>query len=474
MEATIGLEVHVHLLTDSKLFCRCSTDVEDKEPNENTCPICLGFPGSKPMVNKRVVEHGIVISTALNCKIVPEIMFSRKNYFYPDTPKNFQITQYELPVGRTGFMLLGDREIGIRRVQLEEDPAKIVHVGGDITSANYTLIDHNRSGIPLVEIVTEPDIQGTREARDFLEKLSLILEHLGVYNPSAEGAIRVDANVSVGTGQRVEVKNITGFRNVEKALNYEIVRQRSMERMGLDIGRETRHFDAESETTLSLRKKEAEEDYGYITEPDLVKIHITPERVESLRFTMPELPDKRVQRFIEEYGITRFQAGIIVHNGVNLSNFYEKTCQLYHDPVVVANWIAIYLLKSLNFEGLSFGESMVRPDTFVELFELIDEGVISERLAKELVKEYTVTGISPRKIVQEKNLGLMSLDELGDMIEKVLYEHPKAVEDYLAGKTKAVEFLLGKVLWGVHARAKPNLVRKLLKENLDSLTNAPR
>jgi aspartyl-tRNA(Asn)/glutamyl-tRNA(Gln) amidotransferase subunit B len=474
MEATIGLEIHVHLLTESKLFCRCSTATECKEPNENTCPICMGFPGNKPLVNKRAIEQGLTISEALNCDISPEVVFSRKNYFYPDMPKNFQITQYEIPLGKGGYLVLGEREIGIRRVHLEEDPAKLVHVGGDIISAKHTLIDHNRAGIPLVEIVTEPDIEDTKEAREFLEKLSLILDHLGVYDPSGEGSIRIDANVSLGGGQRVEVKNITGFRNVEKALNYEIVRQRSMARMGLDVGRETRHFESDSETTVSLRKKETEEDYGYIIEPDLVKIRVTSDWLEGLHEKMPELPDQRVQRFMDEYGLSRFQSRVLVHSGLDLSNFYEKVCQVYHDPQTVANWVVTYLLKSLNFEGLSLSESKVRPETFVELLELIDEGTISERLAKELIKEYTVTGESPRNIVKEKRLGIMPADELKDIIDEVIEDHPQAVDDYHGGTEKAVEFLIGQVLRRVRARAKPNIVRKFIMEKLDSREKMPR
>jgi aspartyl-tRNA(Asn)/glutamyl-tRNA(Gln) amidotransferase subunit B len=301
-----------------------------------------------------------------------------------------------------------------------------------------------------------------------------MLDHLGVYDPSGEGSIRVDANVSVDGGQRVEVKNITGFRNVEKALNYEVVRQRSMARMGLDVGRETRHFEAESETTLSLRKKETEEDYGYIIEPDLVKIRITSDWLERLRDKMPELPDQRVQRFIEEYGIPRLQSRIIVQSGLDLSNFYEKASLLYNDPQIVANWVVTYLLKSLNYEGLSLKESKVEPSTFVELLELIDEGVISERLAKELIKDYTVTGKSPRKIVEEKQLGIMPADELNAIVEDVMSDNPQAVQDYLYGTEKAVDYLIGQVLRRVRARAKPNVVRKFIMEKLDSIEKLPR
>ncbi|MCW4050979.1 MAG: Asp-tRNA(Asn)/Glu-tRNA(Gln) amidotransferase subunit GatB [Candidatus Bathyarchaeota archaeon] len=468
MKATIGLEIHVHLLTDSKLFCSCRTSLMGKEPNENTCPICLGFPGSKPKANKRAIDHGIVLAKALSCSLVPEIRFSRKNYFYPDMPKNFQITQYEVPLAMNGYVMLGNRKIRIRRVHLEEDPAKLIHVGGDITTARYNHIDYNRAGIPLVEIVTEPDLEDTKEARLFLEKLSVILDHLGVYDPTTEGAIRVDANVSIDGGQRVEVKNITGFRNVEKALNYEVVRQKSMANMGIDVSRETRHFDAESGTTSSLRKKETEDDYGYIIEPDLVKIKLHSEWVDKLTESMPELPDHRIERFIEQYSIGRFQAGIIVNTGLQLSLFYEECCNLYKDPKIVVNWIVTYLLKSLNYERLNIKESKVKPETFVELLKLIDEGVISERTAKELIKEYTVSGESPRKIVKEKNLSLMSEDELHKVVSEVIEENPKAVNDYQSGHVKAAEYLIGQVLRKTRARAAVDTVRKLITDMMES------
>jgi len=474
MRAKIGLEVHVQLLTESKLFCSCGTEYEGKEPNANTCPICLGFPGSKPKVNRRAVEHGIVVSKALNCEVLPEIRFSRKSYFYPDMPKNFQITQYEVPLSRDGFLLLDEERIGIRRVHLEEDPARLVHVGGDITSARYTLIDYNRSGVPLVEIVTEPDITSTREARMFLSKLSVMLDHLGVYDPSREGSLRVDANVSLEGGQRVEIKNITGFRSVEDALNYEIIRQRSLADMGIEVERETRHYDPESNTTHSLRKKEYEEEYGYIIEPDLVEIEVDPGWVKRLAEGMPELPDSRIERFTEEYGISRFQSGIIVNTGLDLSEFFEDSCKLHPKPRVVANWIVTYLLKSLNFEGLSLKESKVEPESFVELLELIDEGVVSERLAKELIKEYVSLGESPLSIVKRKNLGLMRTEELREAVRAVLAENRKAVADYRSGQTRAIDYLLGQVLRRVRARGRPDDVKRLIREALDVDEIVPR
>jgi aspartyl-tRNA(Asn)/glutamyl-tRNA(Gln) amidotransferase subunit B len=472
LEATIGLEVHVHLATASKLFCGCPTG--EVEPNVNTCPICLGYPGSKPMVNVRAIEQGILVALALNCKLAPYVRFSRKSYFYPDMPKNYQITQYEEPLATGGHIQLGDRRIRIRRVHLEEDPAQLVHVGGSITDAKYTLIDYNRAGVPLVEIVTEPDILDTAEARAFLEKLGLVLDHLGVYDPSGEGSLRVDANVSVEGGSRVEVKNITGFRNVERALSYEAVRQRSAASMGLDVSRETRHFDAETGATVSLRKKEMEDDYGYIVEPDLVRINLAPAWVEEIAAGMPELPDRRIKRLAEQYGISRFQSGVIVNAGLAMSRFYEECCSMYRDPVKVASWLVTYLMKSLNYMGLSLRDSKVRPRSFVELLELIDEGVISERLAKELIKEYAETGVSPRLLVEERGLGLMGAEELRPIVATMIAEYPRAAEDYASGRVKAVEFLLGQVLRRVQARAKPNQVRSLLVEELDKHGKMPR
>ncbi len=389
-------------------------------------------------------------------------------------PKNFQITQNEVPLAECGHLLLDDRRIGITRVHLEEDPARLVHVGGSITSALYTLIDYNRSGVPLVEIVTEPDITSPKEARQFLNKLSLILEHLEAYDPGREGSIRVDANISLEGGQRVEVKNITGFRTVEDDLNYEIVRQRSMANMGIAVERETRHYDAETNTTSSLRTKEYEADYGYIIEPDLVKIELDPVWLGRLEAEMPELPDARVERFIEEYGVPRFQSGIIVNTGLGLSDFYEEACSLYPKPVEVASWVVTFLLKSLNYEGLSLRESRVTPDTFVELLELIDEGVISERLARELIKEYVSTGESPRALVETRGLGLMGVDELKAVIDVVLAENQKAVADYRSGREKAIDFLLGQVLRRIQARGRPDEVKSLIKEALDSIGSVPR
>ena len=463
----MGLELHVHLLTDSKLFCSCPTDYENKEPNEVTCPICLGFPGSKPKVNKKVLDSGIMVAKAINCGISPVMFFSRKSYFYPDMPKNFQITQYEIPLATNGFLEITNKKIGITRVHIEEDPAKLVHVGGDITSAQYVLVDYNRSGIPLLEIVTEPDFESTKEIREFLSKLSSILEHLDAYDASKEAALRVDANVSIEGGERIEVKNITGFANVEKALSYEIVRQQNLLTMGMKVERETRHFDADTKTTHTLRKKEAEEDYGYIFEPDLTDVEISDKWIGEMEKQMPELPDARIKRFVKQYKLVERDAKVIVYVDKALADFFEECLKIYKKPIDVGKWIVTDLLKCLNYQGITIRESKVKPKTFVELLGLIDKKEITERLAKEIIKDFVETGKSPKEIVKEKGLSKVEDKELQSIVKKIVKENKKAVDDYKAGNEKAIEFLVGQVLRKTKARADPKVVIELIKKELE-------
>ena len=462
----MGLELHVHLLTDSKLFCSCSTNQENKEPNELTCPICLGFPGSKPKVNKKVIDSGIMVAKSVNCTISPLMFFSRKSYFYPDMPKNFQITQYEIPLATNGFVELTDKKIRIKRVHIEEDPAKLAHVGGSITSAQYVLVDYNRAGIPLLEIVTEPDFENVKEVREFLSKLSSILEHLEVYDSAKEASLRVDANISIEGGERVEIKNITGFANVEKALSYEIVRQENLVRMGQKVVRETRHFDADTRSTHTLRKKETEEDYGYIFEPDLTDVEISGKWVGEMEKQMPELPDARIKRFVKQFKISERDAKVIVYVDKALADFFEECLKIYKKPENISRWIIGDLLKCLNYQGVTIRESKVKPKTFVELLELIDKKEITERLAKEIIKEFVETGKSPKEIVNKKGLGKVEDKELQTVVKEVIKENKKAVDDYKSGNEKAIQFLVGQALRKTKARADPNTVRELIKKEL--------
>ncbi|MEM5777736.1 MAG: Asp-tRNA(Asn)/Glu-tRNA(Gln) amidotransferase subunit GatB [Candidatus Aenigmatarchaeota archaeon] len=463
MKVMIGLEIHCQLSTKTKLFC--SDSIDSTEPNKNVCPICLGFPGSKPKINKKALDYGIMIALALNCKINKSMFFSRKSYFYPDMAKNYQITQYEIPLAVDGFLETEDGKIRIRRIHLEEDPAKILHIGGDITSAKYVLVDYNRAGVPLLEIVTEPDFTSPKQVREFLEKLSSILEHLGVYDAYREASLRVDANISLEGGERIEIKNISGFADVEKALNYEIVRQKGLLRMNVKIERETRHYDAERRITKSLRKKEYEEDYGYIFDPDLPEIEIKDDWIKQIKAVMPELPHDRVRRFISFYGLNEYQAKVIVYTDKYLADFFEECCKSYKKPTEAAKWIITYLLKSLNWHGISIRQSKVKPKDFVEFLELIDKKVITERYAKELIKDYVDTGISPRKIVEGK-LTRINDSQLEKIVEDVIKENIKAVEEYRAGKTKALEFLIGVVLAKTNKQTDPKKIREMLLKKI--------
>ncbi len=461
----MGLETHVHLLSKSKLFCNTPTDYENKEPNENTCPICLGFPGSKPQFNKKILESALMVAKSLNCEISPVMFFSRKSYFYPDMPKNFQISQYEVSLARNGYLQITNKKIRIRRIQIEEDPGKLVHVGGSITNAQYILVDYNRSGIPLIEIVTEPDFETVQEVREFLSKLQSILEHLEVYDPAKEASLRVDSNISLEGGERVEIKNITGFADVEKALSYEIVRQQNLVRMGMQVERETRHFDEATKTTATLRKKETEEDYGYLYEPDLPQFTISEKLIKSIEKQMPELPDARVERFIKEFSLPEKQAQIIVYTDKALADFFEECVKLFNKAEYISRWIVTDLLKVLNWNDLNIRKSKVTPKLFTEFLKTMEKGEITERLGKELIKELVPTGKSVKELIKEKELP-KKLD-LEDVVKEVIKENPKAVNDYKSGNEKAIQFLIGQVLRKTKATGEPNKIKELIKKEIE-------
>jgi aspartyl-tRNA(Asn)/glutamyl-tRNA(Gln) amidotransferase subunit B len=465
MEVMMGLEVHCQLATKSKLFCSDSNESAHAEPNSNTCPICLGFPGSKPVINKKAIDFGLLVAIALNCNVSEDMFFSRKSYFYPDMSKNYQVTQYEIPLGTKGFLDVGELKVNIRRVHLEEDPAKLSYVGGDITNSKYVLIDYNRAGAPLLEIVTEPDFRTTKQVREFLEKLASILEHLGVYDPDREASLRVDSNISMENGERIEVKNITGFANVEKAMNYEMVRQSGMIRMGMKIQRETRHFDESMKMTKGLRKKEYEEDYGYIFDPDLSSIRFDKAWIDGVKKSMPELPDHRAVRFAKQYGISEYDAKVMVYTDKNLADFYEKVCGVYKNNNNSARWILNYLLKSLNWNSIGIKQSKVTPESFVEFLTIIDNGTVTERYAKDLIKEYVDTGESPKKIA-ERIISKSPKINLEEVVIEVLASNAKAVEEFKSGKEKALEFVVGQILMKTNKQADPKEIRRIVLEKI--------
>ena len=475
----IGLEVHVQLTSlKSKLFCSCPSDYRGKEPNTLVCPVCLGLPGALPVLNEKAVKYAIMAALALNCKVSKRMIFFRKNYYYPDLPKNFQITQYDkaggVPLAVNGYLYIENqgekRKIRISRVHLEEDPGRLIHIG-PIDQSPYTLIDYNRSGIALLEIVTEPDIKSPKEARLFLQKLRNILEHLGIFDGSLEGSMRCDANISLAGGTRVEIKNITSFKEVERALNFEIIRQRGLVEKGIAIKRETRHWDEIRRITVSLRTKEEEQDYRYFPEPDLVPVVISEEMLEEIKAEMPELPEERANRFMSMYGLPRYDAEVLV-SSKQLADFFEECVKLYDKPKEISNWMMSDLLRYLYENNLELHESKITPRMLVEMIRLIDRGVISGKIAKKILPEMIVYGKDPQRIVKEKGL-IKITDEnlLAELADKVFANHPKAVRDALIDD-KAVHYLIGQLMKLTRGKADPAIANRIVREKLQKIREA--
>jgi len=473
-EAVIGLEVHVELKTASKAFCSCSTAF-GAPPNTQVCPVCLGLPGVLPVINRQMVEFGIKTALALNCTIAPICKFDRKNYYYPDLPKNYQISQYDLPLARDGYLEIEvdgvKKRVGIIRVHMEEDAGKLIH--GEEPGADYSLVDYNRAGVPLLEIVSAPDLRSPDEARAYMEKLKAILEYLEVSDcKMQEGSLRCDANVSVrpkgstAFGTKTEVKNMNSFRALHRALSYEIERQISLLERGERIIQETRAWDEQRQVTYSLRSKEEAHDYRYFPEPDLVPLAIEQEWIERVRSTLPELPDARRERLIKDYGLPEYDARVITGSKA-LADYFEKAVSLFPDPKQVSNWLMGDFMRLLNAKGLEPQDAPVPPEGLAELLKLQQEGTISIRIAKEVLEEMFATGRGAREIVEAKGLTqITDVAQLTAIVEKVLAAHPKVVEDYRKGKEKALGFLVGQVMKETRGKANPNLVNQLLKERL--------
>ncbi len=463
----IGLETHIQLDTESKLFCGCSADLSD-EPNKNTCEVCLGMPGAKPRTNKKVLEYALKACLALDCSINSEMRFSRKTYFYPDMSKNFQITQHETPVGENGVLKtkLGgeDREVRIKRIHMEEDPAKINHVGGGISSSNYTLLDYNRAGIPLIEVVTKPDLKSPKEARNFLQKLTRIMEYLGIYDPSSDLSIKSDANISIEGGERVEVKNITGTKGIEKALNYEIMRQKNLKKRGREIKRETRAYSAAQEITTSMRQKESEAGYGYIVEPDLTLLRADKSLVSEVEQSIPELPDKKFERFVKEYGLSEEVAESLITDKV-LAEDFEELAET-HDHNILANWMSKELKKTLNYNEKTYSEICGGKENVSYLVKLLEKDSITDLNAEKALRKVVEEGISAEKVVEEEDLLKSSSDEVDGFISEAVSENPGAVEDVLSGKDGAINFLVGQVMKKSKGKVDPKKARELLEKEI--------
>jgi len=474
-EPVIGLEVHAQLLTRSKIFCGCSTTFGE-EPNSLTCPVCTGQPGSLPVLNRKAVEFAIKLGLATKCRIAPYSLFARKNYFYPDLPKGYQISMYELPLAEDGFVeILVDgkkKRIKIIRIHLEEDAGKLKH-GETPETASFSYVDFNRTGVPLVEIVSGPDIRSPQEAGDYLRELRAILQYLEICTGDMEkGNFRCDANVSVrpkgqkAFGTRTELKNMNSFRHVELALEYEIKRQISLLEDGEQIAQETRLWDVDEGITASMRGKEEAHDYRYFPDPDLVPVKIDESWIGHIRESLPELPSEKRERFVKQYSIPEYDAAIITSTKP-LSIYYEESVRIFPEPKTVSNWIMGDLLRELKRDEREIDQCPVTPSHLAEMLSMIKDGTISGKIAKDVFEEMYRTGEEPSKIVQEKGwIQILDKGEIERAIEKAMQANPKQVEDYRKGKEKLFGFFVGEVMKETKGKANPKLLNELLKEKL--------
>ena len=483
LSAVIGLEVHVQLETETKIFCGCSTDAAaDESPNSRVCPTCLGLPGALPVLNEGAVEAAVKVGKAIDAEIPEETSFHRKNYYYPDLPKNFQITQYDAPIcadGELAFRVDGEeRVVNIRRAHLEEDPGSLQHAGGSIDTADYTLVDYNRAGTPLMEIVTEPDFRGADEVRAFLAKLEEGLEYLGVFDASRDGSLRVDANLSIVDSEaldgddisaaledanRTEVKNISSHKGAQQALAYEETRQKNAVRRGREVEQETRHWDESRGITVSMRSKEEEKDYRYFREADLPPLRVSGWKEE---IPIPELPDARRERFREEYGLSA-EAASKLTSAKQVADFYETVAAEF-DPDLAATWVADNLLGELNYRDMGVTDIEDRLDEFTRLIELVDSEAITTKNAEEVVlRRMLDDGLGPDAVVEAEGLGKTDDDAVLAAVREAIEENPDAVDDYESGEEGALNFLVGQVMQATGGSADPGTVNERLRAELD-------
>ena len=475
-EAVIGLEVHTELRTATKIFCSCKTSF-GAEPNTNVCPVCLGLPGVLPVLNKKVLEFAVRTGLALNCEISRYSKFDRKNYYYPDLPKNFQTSQYDLPICEHGHLDIevdGKKStVRITRAHMEEDAGKLVHHGTSITDSDYSLVDYNRTGTPLLEIVSEPDIRSAKEAVAYMEKLRAILQYCGVSDcKMEEGSLRCDANVSVRPvgqkelGTKTEIKNINSFRGVERAIEYEAMRQAQLLEDGGTVVQETRTWDEKEGVTKSMRKKEEANDYRYFPEPDLVPFTVSDEYIEEIRKTLPELPDARKARYMESYGLAAYDADYLT-NDKDRADYFEAMVAAGAEPKEAANWLMGDFAKHLSRDNLEMKAAPVQAAAMADLLKLIAKGTISGKIAKQVFAEMWTSGKDPETIVKEK--GLVQISDTGALEElaaKVIAANPQSVADFKAGKKKAVGFLMGQIMKETKGKANPQVVNGILTKML--------
>ena len=474
-ETVIGLEVHVQIKTKTKIFCSCSTKF-GSPPNENTCPICLGMPGVLPVLNKRFLESSMRACLATHCTIEPMNRFARKNYFYPDLPKGYQISQFELPLGTNGYININvdgtKKRIGLTRIHMEEDAGKLIH-GENSGRPGKSYVDFNRTGVPLCEVVSEPDMRSAEEARAYLNELKSILEYTGVSDCNMEeGSLRCDANVSIRPvgqkefGTRAELKNLNSFKFIQKAIEYEVDRQTKLLDQGDTVKQETRLYDADRNETFPMRSKEEAHDYRYFPDPDLVPIMIDEAWVEKLRKTIPELPEQKRERFVKNYKIPEYDAGVLT-SSKPLADYFEQCTALFPQPKTISNWMMGDLLRELKKDGRNIVDCPVSPSALVDLLKLIESGTISGNIAKGIFEEMYQTQKSAGSIVEEKGLKqITDSSAIEKIVAEVLQANPSQIEEFKGGKEKVLGFLVGQVMKASKGKANPAMVNKLLKKKM--------
>jgi aspartyl-tRNA(Asn)/glutamyl-tRNA(Gln) amidotransferase subunit B len=481
-EPVIGLEVHCQLLTESKIFCGCSTRF-GAEPNRQVCPICLGHPGVLPVLNRRVVELAVRFAVAVGAQVQAESVFARKNYFYPDLPKGYQISQYELPLAVGGQLTFrhdgAAKTVHLTRVHLEEDAGKLIHAEGEVGSqggsraAGSSLVDFNRSGVPLIEIVSEPDLRSPREAHLYLQRLRALVRWLGVSDGNMEeGSLRCDANVSLrprGTrefGTKTEIKNLNSFRHVERSLAYEIERQADLLERGERVAQETLLWDPVAERSQVMRSKEEAHDYRYFPEPDLLPLRLSPAEIEAARAALPELPEARVSRYVRERGLPEYDAQVLCESR-ELSDYFEQTVELHRDPKRVANWIMTEVMARLNEKGMAIGDFPVPPAGLADLLDRIAGGSLSGKLAKEVFAVMAETGRPAADIVAERGIEqIADEDAIRGHVRAVVDAHPEQLAKFLAGKEALLQFFMGELMKRTRGRAHPERALALMQGEL--------